>query len=204
MEEVTFLPCGLQSGVSNPCQGAPQENVAKEIIPAAASWCWIERKRWVIWAWNRISDLWTLRWFYLFYLRWVESNRCRIKIDNGIYSMWNQIWMISTYNFQVFFFVFFILRTCTDGYLLSDEFHEVWMFVLLPIAVWGLWHSQIFLFGSLATHDDLLECKWFKYVKSTPTNLKEVGNSDWSLLRHSRIISESVILLLVNVSAFEL
>ena len=78
MEQVTFLPCWLQGRVSNPCQGALQENVAK-----GKKWCcwlcWIyqliifEWKRWIIWAWNQISDLWILRWFPLRIYRYMSN-----------------------------------------------------------------------------------------------------------------------------------
>ena len=74
------------------------------------------------------------------------------------------------------------------------NFHEVWMFVLLRIAISGLCYSQIFLFGSLATHVHVVMTCWnvtcsstLNDVKRTPRNLKNVGNSDWSLLRQWQI-----------------
>ena len=89
--------------------------------------------------------------------------------------------MISTSNFQIVLFVFILPEHAPMG-IFSDEFHEIWMFVLLRIAIWGLCYSQIFLFGSLATHVHVVMTCWnvtlFKYVKSTPRNLKKVGNSD--------------------------
>ena len=50
-----------------------------------------------------------------------------------------------------FFLMFCFQITCTGGCFLMN-FHEVWMFVLLRIAISGLCYSQIFLFGSLAIH----------------------------------------------------
>ena len=72
----------------------------------------ITLKRWIMWAWSQISNLWTLRWFYLFYL----------DVSNQIFAELR--WMMVQYvesdlddlNMQLsdcFFFSF--LRTCTDG-----------------------------------------------------------------------------------------
>ena len=50
-----------------------------------------------------------------------------------------------------------------------DEFHEVSMLVLLPIAIWGLWYIScglffVWLFDSGADPDDVLECSLLKYT----------------------------------------
>ena len=92
-----------------------------------------------------------------------------------------------------FFLMFCFQITCTGGCFLMN-FHEVWMFVLLRIAISGLCYSQIFLFGSLATHVHVVMTCWnvtcsstLNDVKRTPRNLKNVGNADWSLLRQWQI-----------------
>ena len=76
--------------VSNPCQGALQENVAK-----GKKWCcwlcWIyqliifESKRWIIWDHLSMeSNLWPLNIEMVsFTIRCVESNLCRIEMNNG-------------------------------------------------------------------------------------------------------------------------
>ena len=51
-----------------------------------------------------------------------------------------------------------------------DEFHEVSMLVLLPIAIWGLWYFNVFhvvcfLFGSLAMNVQILMMCWNVAVK---------------------------------------
>ena len=87
--------------------------------------------------------------------------------------MWNQIWTISTCNFQIVFFSF--RRTCTD-LCFSEEFHEVSMLVLFPVAIWGVWYFMWFVFVWLfgyecADLDDVLECSF----ESTPKNLQKVA-----------------------------
>ena len=92
----------------------------------------ITLKRWIMWAWSQISNLWTLRWFYLFYL----------DVSNQIFAELR--WMMVQYvesdlddlNMQLpDCFCFFFLPENMHRWVFSEEFHEVWMFVLLRIAV---------------------------------------------------------------------
>ena len=89
-------------------------------------------------------------------------------------------------NVQIVSFVFFLPENM-HRFVFSEEFHEVWMFVLLRIAVkpFGVCARaglNLFIrkFGYTCVHV-VMTC-WnvtlFKYVKSTPRNLKKVGNSD--------------------------
>ena len=136
MEEVTFLPCWLQGRVSNPREGALQENVAKGkrmlLLPLAAEYIsWIKEVNHL----SMESNVWSLNIemvsFILFTSasRCVESNLCRIAMNSGTqwYSMWNQTWMISPCNVQIFLYVF--LPENMHRWVFFDEFHEVWMFV---------------------------------------------------------------------------
>ena len=118
-------------------------------------------------------------------LRWIMEQYVESDLDD-----------FNMYITSRLFSLFFLLENM-HPWVFFDEFHEVSMFVLLRIAIWCLCYSQIFLFGSLATHVHVVMTCWnvsnlFKYVKRTPRNLKKVGNSDWSLLRQSRINSETM------------
>ena len=149
-----------------------------------------------MWAWSQISNLWTLRWFDLFYLdvsnQIFAELRCTMD-HNGTVCGISFGWYGYQHATSRFFLMFCFQITCTGGCFLMN-FHEVWMFVLLRIAISGLCYSQIFLFGSLATHVHVVMTCWnvtcsstLNDVKRTPRNLKNVGNSDWSLPRQWQI-----------------
>ena len=127
MEEVTFLPCWLQGRVSDPREGALQENVAKGkrmlLLPLAAEYIsWIKEVNHL----SMESNVWSLNIemvsmvsFILF--RCVESNLCRIAMNSGTQWYSNGIrfgWF--QHATSRFFCMFSFRRTCTDGCFLMN------------------------------------------------------------------------------------
>lgn len=138
---MTFLQCWLQSRVGDPCQGALQENLAKGKIAAAARWCW------TYYSWMKEVNHLSMESNSLTSEYWdgfINFLICRIKSlqnwDEQRYSMWNQIWQRPDC-----FVCFFLPENMSDG-CLFDQFYEVSMLVLLPVAIWGVCHFMWFVF----------------------------------------------------------
>ena len=136
--------------------------------------------RWIIGAWNRISDLRTLRWFHF---RYVESNLCRIKIDNGT-VLWIRFGYFQHATSRFVLFLFFFLRTRTDDCF----FHEVWMMVLLPVAIWGLCYFMWFVFCSALW---LRMCRsWWWFGWSLLKYIEEPEESSYLGLKSAHTITD--------------
>ena len=176
MEEVTFLPCWLQGRVSNPREGALQENVAKGkrmlLLPLAAEYIsWIKEVNHL----SMESNVWSLNIemvsmvsFILF--RRVESNLCRIAMNSGTqwYSMWNQIWMISACNVPETFVCFpsgehaqmgvFLMNFMRFGCLCFASHSHLGSVLESNIYIWQ------FGYTCARRDNDLLECVYIQFI----------------------------------------
>ena len=101
------------------------------LLPVGAEYTMVEWNRWIIWAWNQI--LWHLNIEMVsFIFRYVESNLCRIEMNNGT-ACGIRFGRSQHATSRLFLFVFFLLENM-HRWVFSEEFHEVSMLVLLGIA----------------------------------------------------------------------